>query len=154
MVTIKTFNEEGDRFFYSRKAYNWHAYGQVQGKSFTDGNGGMDWGRGIFNYNTFWIWVSGMGNSNGRKIGFNLGAGNDGGVQSSSDEAVFVDNVLHKVEGLRYEFDLNDLKKDIKITGKDLEIIFEPKSTNLHEQDLLLVDVKFRQLIVVFKGRY
>jgi len=74
-----------------------------------------------------------MGYSNGRKIGFNLGAGNDGGVQSSSDEAIFVDNVLHKVEGLNYEFDLNDLKKNIRIVGHDLEIIFEAKSTNLHE---------------------
>lgn len=33
-----------------------------------------------------------MGNSNNNRIGFNLGAGNDGGKSGSSDEGIFVNN--------------------------------------------------------------
>jgi hypothetical protein len=51
----------------------------------------MDFGRGIFNYATFWVWMSGMGFSGDHRIGFNLGAGNDGGNKGSSDEGIFID---------------------------------------------------------------
>ena len=39
-------------------------------------NAGIDWGRGIWNYHTFWIWASAMGfDQNGKRIGINLGGG-------------------------------------------------------------------------------
>jgi len=39
-------------------------------------NAGSDWGRGIWNYHTFWLWASGMGfTSKGLRFGINLGGG-------------------------------------------------------------------------------
>jgi hypothetical protein len=55
---------------------------------------------------------------------------------------------------LEYIFDLNDLTKTIVVKGPDFYLEFEPKSTNLFTEDLIIIDVKFRQLIGVFKGKY
>lgn len=52
----------------------------------------MDYGRGIFNYATFWLWISGMGYSGNHRIGFNLGAAGDNVKgKETSDECIFID---------------------------------------------------------------
>lgn len=39
-------------------------------------NGGLDWGRGIWNYHTFWMWASVQGFlRNGKRFALNLGGG-------------------------------------------------------------------------------
>ncbi|CAD8132072.1 unnamed protein product [Paramecium pentaurelia] len=159
LFILKPFTEKGDKFFYSRKAYGWHAYGSIkydkQSHKFTKANAGMDYGRGIFNYATFWLWVSGMGFSQDHRIGFNLGAAGDNVKgKETSDEGIFIDNELFILSDLEYSFDLNDLNKKIIVKGKDFYLEFIPKTTHLFTEDLLLIDVKFRQLIGVFNGKF
>ncbi|CAD8142775.1 unnamed protein product [Paramecium octaurelia] len=159
LFILKPFTQEGDKFFYSRKAYGWHSYGQIkynqQIHKFTKANAGMDYGRGIFNYATFWLWVSGMGFSQDHRIGFNLGAAGDNVKgKETSDEGIFIDNQLYVLSDLEYSFDLNDLEKIITVRGKDFYLEFVPKTTHLFTEDLLLIDVKFRQLIGVFNGKF
>ena len=36
----------------------------------------MDWGRGVFPYGTFWLWMSAQGFSNFTAFSFNLGGMN------------------------------------------------------------------------------
>lgn len=56
-------NEEKTKFYYNVKTYNMKVTGylEYQDKKFpikNFANGGRDWGRGVWNYNSFWMWAT------------------------------------------------------------------------------------------------
>jgi hypothetical protein len=57
--------DQESNFFYNVKSYSLYVEGSVKllNKNYNiqkkTALGGRDWGRGIWNYNTYWIWATG-----------------------------------------------------------------------------------------------
>lgn len=82
IIVHQPINTQMTQFFYNAKSFNWMAKGTVHynDKTFqlmqSMSNAGLDWGRGVFNYHTFWLWASVQGFlKSGRRFALNLGGG-------------------------------------------------------------------------------
>src|SRR5665811_2110775 len=80
--TVVVIPIEGNRFYYNRKINAMPVEGTIRiGDTTTEVNptatlGNLDWGRGVWAYNSFWVWASASGFlGNGRAAGLNLGYG-------------------------------------------------------------------------------
>lgn len=65
----------------------------------------LDWGRGVWPAKVFWRWAAGGGGHAGRRISLNLGDG-FGDDSAGTENAVFVDGVMHPVGRLRWRYNL------------------------------------------------
>lgn len=61
----------------------------------------LDWGRGVWEYESTWLWSAGMFRCNGHKIGFNLGGG-FGDTSAATENMVFVDGKASKLDQIRF----------------------------------------------------
>ncbi|WP_051514941.1 DUF2804 domain-containing protein [Fervidicella metallireducens] len=79
----------------------------------------MDFGRGIWPYNTFWTWCSASGKlEKGEKVGFNLGAGwtDNTGL---NENALFIGNKLIKIqEDVSFIYDSANIMEQWSIKTK------------------------------------
>lgn len=107
MVIATPFPGKPRAFYYNRKIIGMRAEGIVRlgAESYRferDGAFGLlDWGRGVWNYESTWLWSAGQGLVRGHVVGFNLGYG-FGDTSSASENMAFVDGVAHKLD--RVEF--------------------------------------------------
>lgn len=113
IVMLAPLSDDAKRFFYNVKSYTMPVKGELEINGmkifFSEeiANAGMDYGRGIWNYNTFWLWGSANGFlPDGRRIGLNLG----GGFQSynksnATEDSVFIDGKIIKLNVAKFEFD-------------------------------------------------
>jgi Protein of unknown function (DUF2804) len=95
------------RFYYNRKINCLPAEGtlQVGDRHETlqphETLGSLDWGRGVWDYQSYWNWASASGFlPDGRTVGLNLGSG-FGDLSKATENAVVVNGRLHKLEQVR-----------------------------------------------------
>ncbi|MDY7041600.1 MAG: DUF2804 domain-containing protein, partial [Chloroflexota bacterium] len=86
---------QGNRFYYNRKmnclpAEGWVTRGDRRfDLGVNDSLGNMDWGRGVWEYRSFWIWASASAFlENGHTLGLNMGCGF--GDTSAATENAFI----------------------------------------------------------------
>ena len=72
--------------------------------------GSLDWGRGVWEYRTFWNWASASGflPRAGRTIGLNLGCG-FGDLSRATENCVILDGRIHKLEQVQLRLPLRRL---------------------------------------------
>jgi hypothetical protein len=98
------------RFYYNHKINCLPASGQIQygaeqeilepGASL----GGLDWGRGVWPYRSFWNWASASAYlPDGRRLGLNLGQG-FGDLSQATENCFSLDGRIHKLEGVRWKY--------------------------------------------------
>jgi hypothetical protein len=105
----------GDKgFYYNQKINCMPAEGEFvfNGKEYkaqrSNTMGTLDWGRGIWAYDSFWNWASLSGRlPDGRSIGFNLGQG-FGDLSAATENAAFVDGRLIKFEQVDWHYNPNN----------------------------------------------
>lgn len=102
MVYLGPFNSDMSQFFYSHKEYNFLVDGYVKiGEKehlIHHELGIMDWGRGVWPYNSGWVWGSGMGKVDGNLIGLNIGQlPKDRTAAEASDDCVFYNEKMIKL---------------------------------------------------------
>jgi hypothetical protein len=146
------------RFYYNRKTNCMPAEGWVsRGDSRfelrpSDSLGNLDWGRGIWEYRTFWIWASAsVFLENGQTLGLNVGCGF--GDTSAATENVFVlDGRIHKLEQVTFDYDPTDLMRPWRMNSSDgrLNLEFVPFKDRVARSNLLLVFSEVHQTF----GRY
>ena len=68
-------------------------------------NAGRDWGRGVWNYNSFWMWSTGQGYlKDKRRFGLDIGKGFENPKQVKAyEDSVFIDGVMQKLGVVYYE---------------------------------------------------
>ncbi len=104
------------RFYYNRKVNCMPAEGSITyGDTHipvnpADSLGNLDWGRGVWEYQSFWVWASASGHQEGRPVGLNLGFG-FGDTSAATENALILDGRVHKLGRVDFDYDPRDFKR-------------------------------------------
>ena len=148
----------GNRFYYNRKvncmpAEGWVGWGdktiEVQP---ANSLGNLDWGRGVWEYNSFWVWASASGFlANGRTVGLNMGYG-FGDTSAATENALILSGRIHKLAQVDFSYDSSNFKHPWKMTAPDgrLDLEFVPFVERVARTDLQVLSSEVHQMF----GRY
>jgi len=146
------------RFYYNRKINCLPAEGHVtwgnQRFDFkpTDTLGNLDWGRGIWDYRSFWVWASASGFlADGRIVGLNLGFG-FGDTTHATENALILNGRIHKFGQIDFQYSAQNFKQPWKMSSADgrLDLEFTPFIERVAKTNLLIITSEVHQMF----GRY
>jgi len=149
---------EKRRFYYNRKinclpAAGILRYGDVHEEINPDTSlASLDWGRGVWAYNSFWIWASASGYlPDGRSVGLNLGDG-FGDTSAASENCLVLQGRIHKLDQVTFDYDPQDYNKPWKFKDNQgrLALDFVPFIERKAVTDLKLIYSEVHQMF----GRY
>jgi hypothetical protein len=149
------------RFYYNRKVNCLPAEGWVQRGNRRsqlgpgDSLGNLDWGRGVWEYSSFWVWASASAFlPDGRTLGLNLGFG-FGDTSAATENALIVDGRIHKLGEVQFEYDPNDFMRPWRMASPDgrLELDFQPFKERVARSNLLLITSEVHQMFGQYRGR-
>ncbi|MBC7231906.1 MAG: DUF2804 domain-containing protein [Chloroflexi bacterium] len=146
------------RFYYNRKvnclpATGWAQLGQRR-FDFEPNRalGNLDWGRGVWEYKSFWVWASASAFlPDGRTLGLNMGYG-FGDTSAATENAFILNGRIHKLEQISFEYDAKNFMRPWKIHSPDgrLDLEFVPFKERVARSDLFLLYSEVHQMF----GRY
>lgn len=148
----------GKRFYYNHKinclpASGHLIYGEIEEELHPETClGQLDWGRGVWEYSSFWNWASASGFlPDGRTVGLNLGCG-FGDTSAATENALILDGRIHKLDQVNFNYDPDDFMKPWKFTDNQgrLDLDFEPFKDRFAATKLVIIDSEVHQLF----GRY
>lgn len=152
---------KGNRFYYNRKincmpAMGWAEY---QGKKFEldpkSCLGNLDWGRGIWEYDSFWAWASASGFLVDRKhsIGLNLGFG-FGDTSAATENCFILDGKLHKLGKVDFTYSSENFKSPWTMKSGDgrLDLVFTPFLERVAKTDLKILASEVHQMFGKYNG--
>lgn len=114
--------------------------------------GSLDWGRGVWEYRSFWVWASASGFlGDGRTVGLNLGFG-FGDTSAATENALILDGRVHKLGWLDFTYNGQDFQQPWRMVSPDgrLDLRFTPFLERVAKTNLLLIRSEVHQLF----GRY
>ena len=148
------------RFYYNRKINCMPASGSITyGDEIIELNpenciGSLDWGRGVWEYKSFWNWASSSGFlPDGRTIGLNLGMG-FGDLSKAGENAIILDNRIHKLDVVPFEYDQEDYMQPwhFKDNQGRLDIEFKPFKDRTATTNLGIIYSQVHQMFGKFSG--
>ncbi len=148
----------GNRFYYNRKVNCMPAEGRLRiGDEETALRpdtclGNLDWGRGVWEYRSFWVWASASGFLPDRRtIGLNLGFG-FGDTSAATENTVILDGRVHKLGQVDFTYDNTDFMRPWTMRSPDgrLDLTFTPFLERVAKTNLLVITSEVHQMF----GRY
>ena len=146
------------RFYYNRKmnclpASGWLQIGSER-EEITPATclGNLDWGRGVWEYRSTWVWASASGFlRDGRRAGLNLGFG-FGDTSAATENTLILDGRVHKFGQVDWTYDGANFQAPWRMVAPDgrLDLTFTPFLERVAKTDLLLIRSEVHQLF----GRY
>jgi hypothetical protein len=132
LVTAYPFDPQ-DLFFYTDKmvALPASGYVEVDGKehlfSSEDSYAVLDWGRGVWPEEFEWGWAIAAGMANGKRVGFNIGFGEEDNSRGSGNSVVY-DGVLHKLGEIEWTYNEDDIMQPWHFQSADnrFDVVLEP----------------------------
>jgi hypothetical protein len=152
---------EQKRFYYNRKvnclpACGWIRYqGQQTELDPSTALGNLDWGRGVWAYNSFWVWASASGFlADGRTIGLNMGYG-FGDTSAATENALILSGKIHKLDQVDFTYDARNFKSPWKMCSPDarLDLTFTPFFERVARTDAKLLYSEVHQMFGRYSGR-
>ena len=149
---------QGKRYYYNRKvncmpASGWVEYsGTRHALSPEDCLGNLDWGRGVWEYRSFWVWASASGYlPDCRTIGLNLGFG-FGDNSAATENAVILNGRVHKLGQVDFQYDPRNFTGPWRMCSPDgrLDLTFQPFFERVASTDLKIIASEVHQMF----GRY
>jgi hypothetical protein len=156
--TVVVIPIRGSRFYYNRKLNCLPASGFVQlgdqrhELSPQSCLGNLDWGRGVWEYKSFWVWASASGFlPDGRTIGLNLGFG-FGDTSAATENTLILDGCVHKLGQVGFTYDASDFKRPWRMVSPDgrLDLVFTPFLGRVAKTSLVVITSEVHQMF----GRY
>ncbi len=147
-----------NRFYYNRKvnctpAEGWIKRGDEQIEIHPANSlGNLDWGRGVWEYNSFWVWASASGFlPDGRTVGLNMGYG-FGDTSAATENALILNGHIHKLARVDFQYDSSDFKRHWRMVSPDgrLDLEFVPFVERFAKTDLVVLNSEVHQMF----GRY
>ncbi len=114
--------------------------------------GNMDWGRGVWEYNSFWVWASASGFlEDGRRAGLNMGFG-FGDTTAATENALILEGRVHKFGQVDFTYDAGDFMQPWRMVSSDgqLDLEFVPFLDRTAATNLLVITSEVHQMF----GRY
>lgn len=148
------------RFYWNRKinclpASGTIKYGDdVEMLTPTTSLGSLDWGRGVWEYQSFWNWASASGFlPDGRTIGLNMGMG-FGDLSKAGENAFVLNNRIHKLEQVKFDYVSGDYMKPWKFTDTEnrLNLTFTPFKDRLAQTNLGIITSSVHQMFGSYNG--
>jgi hypothetical protein len=146
------------RFYYNRKinclpVSGLLRYGEVQEELLpSESLASLDWGRGVWDYRSFWNWASASGFlSDGRRIGLNLGCG-FGDLSAATENCLVLEGRVHKLDQVSFVYNPADYAQPWKFTDNEgrLDLDFVPFKDRTTTTDLGVIYSQVHQMF----GRY
>lgn len=146
------------RFYYNRKINCLPARGYIHYGDWreelhpNESLGSLDWGRGVWEYSSFWNWASASGfMPDGHTIGLNLGCG-FGDLSRAGENCVSLDGRVHKLEQVNFDYQSGDYMRPWHFTDneKRLDLTFTPFKERVAVTNLGLIFSEVHQMF----GRY
>jgi len=159
--TVVVIPIRGNRFYYNRKVNCIPAEGWLQiGGERTEIRpetclGNLDWGRGVWEYRSFWVWASASGFLPDRRtVGLNLGFG-FGDTAAATENTLIPDGRVHKLGQVDFTYDPRDFKRPWRMVAADdrLDLTFTPVLERTARTDLLIIASKVHQMFGRYRGR-
>lgn len=152
---------KGNRFYYNRKINCMPASGWVEylGNKFELSPktclGNLDWGRGIWEYDSFWVWASASGYLEDHKhtIGLNLGFG-FGDTSAATENCFILDGKLHKLGEVKFAYSSKNFKAPWTMKSPDgrLDLVFTPFFERVAKTDLKILASEVHQMFGKYNG--
>lgn len=148
------------RFYYNHKvnclpAKGYLQYGDVyQELHPEDSLASLDWGRGVWEYRSFWNWASASGFlPDGRTVGLNLGAG-FGDTSAATENCLILDGKIHKLGQVTFDYDPNDYDKTwhFRDDQERLQLDFQPYTGRLARTNLGIIFSEVHQMFGHYSG--
>jgi hypothetical protein len=146
------------RLYYNRKINCMPASGQIRYGEIEEqldpatSIGSLDWGRGVWEYASFWQWASASGFlPDGRTVGLNLGGG-FGDTSRATENAFILDGKLHKLDQVTIDYNAKAYLRPWKFTDNQgrLSLEFVPFKERVATTRLGIIDSEVHQMF----GRY
>lgn len=149
------------RFYYNRKINCMPARGILKYGGLTETLdprtclGSLDWGRGVWEYQSYWNWASASGFlPDGRAAGLNLGCG-FGDLSKADENAFILGNRIHKLEQVRFDYLPGDYMQPWKFTDSKgrLDLVFTPFRDRTAITNLAVIHSEVHQMFGRYNGR-
>jgi len=151
---------ENRRFYYNRKVNCLPASGWVEyqgARVDLDPStclGNLDWGRGVWAYNSFWVWASASGFlADGRSVGLNMGYG-FGDTSAATENALILSGKIHKLDQVDFNYDARNFKSPWTMRSPDgrLDLTFTPFFERVAKTDLKILYSEVHQMFGRYQG--
>ena len=149
-----------NRFYYNRKVNCIPAEGWLQiGSDRTEIRpetclGNLDWGRGVWEYRSFWVWASASGFlTDGRTVGLNLGFG-FGDTTAATENTFILNGRIHKLGQVDFTYDPADFMRPWRMVSPDgrLDLEFTPFLERVAKTNLLVITSEVHQMFGRYRG--
>ncbi|MDP8254883.1 MAG: DUF2804 domain-containing protein [Candidatus Alcyoniella australis] len=114
----------------------------------------LDWGRGVWEYSTFWNWASASGFlSKNTTIGLNLGSG-FGDLSAATENCFFINGTMHKLGWVDIEYDNSNYMLPWRFTEADgrLDLTLKPFVDRGENLNLGLLATRTHQMFGRYEG--
>jgi hypothetical protein len=147
-----------NRFYYNTKINCMPAEGSLQYGDLREtispheSLGSLDWGRGVWEYRSFWNWASASGFlADGRRVGLNLGCG-FGDLSAAGENALILEGKVHKLGPVKFDYARNGYSRPWHFTDEEgrLDLTFTPFKERVARSNMLVIFSEVHQMF----GRY
>jgi hypothetical protein len=117
--------------------------------------GSLDWGRGVWEYRSFWNWASASGIlPDGRTIGLNLGCG-FGDLGKATENCAVVNGRIHKLGSVRFGYESGNYMAPWHFTDDEgcLDLTFTPFKDRTAQTNLGVIFSSVHQMFGRYSGR-
>jgi hypothetical protein len=148
------------RFYYNRKINCLPAEGSLQYGDVKDNLsplnclGSLDWGRGVWEYQSFWNWASASGFlPDGQTVGLNLGCG-FGDLSAATENCLVLNGKVHKLDQVKFAYDSGDFMRRWKFTDSEdrLNLDFVPFKERVAKTNLGIIFSEVHQMFGKYSG--
>lgn len=117
--------------------------------------GSLDWGRGVWEYRSYWNWASASGFlPDGRTVGVNLGRG-FGDLSRATENCIVLNGHIHKLGDVRFDYKPGDYMQPWHFTdnGNRLDLTFTPFKDRTARTNLGVIFSEVHQMFGRYNGR-
>jgi hypothetical protein len=117
--------------------------------------GSLDWGRGVWEYQSYWNWANASGFlSDGQTIGLNLGQG-FGDLSKATENAVILNGRIHKLGVVKFNYTSGNYMQPWYFTDDEgcLDLTFTPFKDRTARTNLGIIFSEVHQVFGRYNGR-
>jgi len=117
--------------------------------------GSLDWGRGVWEYSSYWNWASASGFlQDGRRIGLNLGCG-FGDLSAATENCLILEGRIHKLDTVQFNYSSGNYMQPWMFNDNQdrLNLVFTPFKERLATTRLGIIDSEVHQMFGYYSGK-